>query len=79
VYHVSQYTKQDWADIKRIMIVFIGLPIYWALYYQQNSTWVNQANQMNTDIIWNTPGDLQPSSDLCLARVYFSMERVTML
>ena len=56
-YHLSTYSKADFRDLKRIMLVFLPLPIYWALFYQQNSTWVDQASDMNTTIIWNTPGE----------------------
>ncbi len=55
-YHLSTYSRADFQDLKRIMVVFLPLPIYWALFYQQNSTWVDQAGAMDTTIIWNTPG-----------------------
>jgi hypothetical protein len=44
-------------DLRRIMKVFLPLPIFWALYYQQNSTWVDQGSDMNTTIVWNAPGE----------------------
>ena len=53
--HLSTYSSDDWRDLKKISIIFLPLFIFWALDYQQNSTWVDQADDMNTAIIWNTP------------------------
>jgi hypothetical protein len=55
-YHLGQYSRADFQDLKRILMVFIPLPVYWALFYQQNSTWTDQADDMNTALIWHTPG-----------------------
>jgi hypothetical protein len=40
-------------DVKAVMsalVVFVPLPIFWALYEQQGSTWVIQATEMNFEI-----------------------------
>ncbi len=59
VYHIKQYTQEDWRDVKRILMIFIGLPVYWALFYQQNSTWVNQATEMDLTAVAGTAGMLR--------------------
>jgi dipeptide/tripeptide permease len=38
--------KEDVVEIRHILKVFIPLPLFWALFYQQNSTWVFQAQSM---------------------------------
>lgn len=35
--------RKDLYDIRHILKVYAPLPIFWALFYQQNSTWVFQA------------------------------------
>ena len=64
VYHLSSYSRADWAALKKILVIFSPLPFYWALFYQQNSTWVDQASTMNTAIVWHTPDALASVEDL---------------
>ena len=40
-------TKQLW----RVLTVFIPLPFFWALYEQQGSRWIIQANRMNGKLV----------------------------
>lgn len=47
---VMQTVKRDLGDIRHILKVFAPLPLFWSLFYQQNSTWVFQAQQMNREI-----------------------------
>jgi len=41
---------EDIKAILRLLVVFVPLPIFWALYEQQGSTWVIQATEMNPEI-----------------------------
>eukprot|EP01116_Phalansterium_solitarium_P014349 TRINITY_DN31969_c0_g1_i1.p1 TRINITY_DN31969_c0_g1~~TRINITY_DN31969_c0_g1_i1.p1 ORF type:complete len:387 (+),score=138.46 TRINITY_DN31969_c0_g1_i1:126-1286(+) len=63
-----QRVKRDVVDIKHILKIFIPLPLFYALFYQQNSTWVFQAQDMNREIgpigripRMNIPPDMMPS------------------
>ena len=40
------------------------LIVFWALYYQQNNTWVSQTTQMDMAIIFNIPDALPAFNDL---------------
>jgi dipeptide/tripeptide permease len=58
----------DLADIRHLMWLFVPLPIFWGLFFQQNSTWVFQAQQMDLEIgpigrlpRFSVPPDLMPS------------------
>lgn len=49
-YAETKYNKQMINDVKRfykIFVVFLPLPIFWALYDQQGSRWTAQAQQLN--------------------------------
>lgn len=37
-----------------VLVMFIPVPIFWALYKQQGSRWVFQATRMNGDVGWFT-------------------------
>ncbi|KAG5684395.1 hypothetical protein PVAND_013630 [Polypedilum vanderplanki] len=52
-YAEPKYTKQMINDIKsvlKILLLFLPLPIFWALFDQQGSRWTFQATRMNGDI-----------------------------
>lgn len=38
--------------ILRILIIFIPIPFYWAVYMQQGSRWIFQATRMDGDLGW---------------------------
>ncbi|XP_067636366.1 peptide transporter family 1-like [Eurosta solidaginis] len=56
-YADKKYDHQLIEDIKvlmRILVLFLPLPFYWALFYQQASRWTLQATRMNGDMgSWN--------------------------
>lgn len=41
---------KDTKTVVNILVLFLPLPIYWAVYVQQGSRWVFQATRMNGDI-----------------------------
>ena len=45
--------KNDVKIILRILMIFLPLPLFWALYDQQGSTWTFQAREMNRKLFWN--------------------------
>jgi POT family proton-dependent oligopeptide transporter len=57
--------------------------MFWALYFQQNTYWVTQAQDMNTAIVWHTPDLLGSVNDVMVcamvplfsAFVYPALER----
>lgn len=52
-YSIDKYGKQlvnDIRRLKRIFVLYLALPIYWALHGQKNSRWIFQARQMNGDL-----------------------------
>jgi dipeptide/tripeptide permease len=56
-YSEEKYGPKLVADTKavlNILVMYIPLPIYWALLSQQASRWVFQATRMNGDIGWYT-------------------------
>jgi POT family proton-dependent oligopeptide transporter len=36
----------DWPVVRRIMLIFLPIPIFWALFNQVNTTWVIQGTKM---------------------------------
>jgi proton-dependent oligopeptide transporter, POT family len=38
--------KQSWTTIRGILLIFLPVPIFWALFNQVNTTWVIQAAEM---------------------------------
>lgn len=58
---IDKYGQQLVVDTKillKILILYIPLPVFWALYDQQGSRWAIQATQMR--------GDLGPGADIIL-------------
>lgn len=52
-YAETKYGKQIVADIKsllKILILYVPLPVFWALFDQQGSRWTFQATRMNGEI-----------------------------
>lgn len=52
-YSIDKYGKQlvdDIRTLKRILVLYLPVPIFWTLYEQQGSRWTFQAKQMNGDI-----------------------------
>jgi dipeptide/tripeptide permease len=45
----SQFVK-DLQALLRVLVVYVPVPIFWALFEQQGSTWVIQGTQMNSEI-----------------------------
>ncbi|KAK3927862.1 Peptide transporter family 1 [Frankliniella fusca] len=43
----SQTLRDDIRAVLRVLILFVPMPIFWALYDQQGSKWTFQANNMN--------------------------------
>lgn len=43
------------ASVLRIMSVFIFISVFWALFDQHSSTWIEQARQMNRVVDFSTP------------------------
>ncbi|XP_050301634.1 peptide transporter family 2-like [Anthonomus grandis grandis] len=52
---------KDINAVGRVLLIFLPLPVYFALYYQQHSAWVLQASKMDGDIGFYTilPEQLQ--------------------
>ena len=49
----TKYTPQLVEDVKialRVLVIFIPLPVFWALFDQQGSRWTFQATRMNGQI-----------------------------
>ena len=49
-YSIDKYSAQMITDVKafcRVFLVFLPLPIFWALFDQQGSRWTEQAQQLN--------------------------------
>lgn len=47
------YTPQEVEDAKavlRVLVIFIPLPFFWAVFFQMYSVWIFQARQMNCQI-----------------------------
>lgn len=61
---------EDWAALRRIVVALLPLPVFWALFWQQGSTWVNQASHMNTSIMWHTPDLLVASLESALVCMF---------
>eukprot|EP01090_Pellita_catalonica_P018567 TRINITY_DN6043_c0_g1_i1.p1 TRINITY_DN6043_c0_g1~~TRINITY_DN6043_c0_g1_i1.p1 ORF type:complete len:347 (+),score=41.94 TRINITY_DN6043_c0_g1_i1:44-1042(+) len=54
--------KDDMISVWPIIKIFLVLPIFWSLFYQQNSTWVYQAKEMDLHLgKVKVPPDLMPS------------------
>lgn len=45
---------KDTKTLLNVLVIYIPLPIFWALHMQQSSRWVFQATKMNGDIGWYT-------------------------
>ena len=49
-YSIDKYNAQMISDVKafcKVFLVFLPLPIFWALFDQQGSRWTEQAQQLN--------------------------------
>lgn len=61
---------QTCVDLRHVFRVFVPLPMFFALLYQQSSTWVFQGSNMSLHLVGkvNVPPDLMPSLDdvLCV-------------
>mmetsp|Transcript_1611 Transcript_1611/g.5691 ORF Transcript_1611/g.5691 Transcript_1611/m.5691 type:complete len:531 (-) Transcript_1611:47-1639(-) len=54
--------KEDLESLWRIIPIFSPFPVFWALYFQQSSTWIIQAEEMNLYLgNFYVPPDLMPS------------------
>lgn len=54
--------KEDLESLWRILPIFAPFPVFWALYFQQSSTWIIQADEMNLYLgSFYVPPDLMPS------------------
>lgn len=56
-YSEDKYGSQIVSDTKtvvNILLVYLSLPIYWAVYVQQPSRWTFQAKRMDGDFGWFT-------------------------
>ncbi|ELT88263.1 hypothetical protein CAPTEDRAFT_159070 [Capitella teleta] len=46
-------------SVMKVMVLFIPLPVFWALFDQQGSRWILQAREMDCNIFgWQMPPDL---------------------
>lgn len=74
--------QDTWRDAKTVgplLLMFTPLPVFWALFYQQNSTWVFQAQRMERYLFtWGDtrvviPPDLMPSLEdvVVLVMIFF--------
>ena len=50
----GQKLVNDTKTILNVLVIFIPLPLFWALHAQQASRWVFQATKMNGNIGWYT-------------------------
>jgi POT family proton-dependent oligopeptide transporter len=57
-------TEAEWFDLRCISLVIAPLPVFWALYYQQASTWVMQTRRLDLTLVWNTEDILPAFNDL---------------
>jgi dipeptide/tripeptide permease len=72
-------TVDDARSVFPLLLMFAPLPVFWALFYQQNSTWVFQAQRMDRYLgMWGEtrvviPPDLMPSLEdvVCLIMIFF--------
>lgn len=71
--------KAEVWEIRHILKIFIPLPIFWALFYQQNSTWVFQGQSMDCSVgpigripQFQIPPDIMPSIEdiFCLLLIF---------
>lgn len=46
----DQQTILDTKTVVNILVLYIPMPIYWAVYMQQGSRWIFQAARMNGDV-----------------------------
>lgn len=56
-YSEDKYGSEVVADTKaafNILLVYLSLPLYWAVYVQQPSRWTFQASRMNGDLFFFT-------------------------
>lgn len=51
--HGSKLVAETKA-VARILVLYLPLPIFWAVYMQQGSRWIFQATRMNGDLGWYT-------------------------
>ncbi|XP_020601659.1 solute carrier family 15 member 2-like [Orbicella faveolata] len=50
----DEYEHKEINDIKlllRVLKMYIPLPVFWALFHQQGSSWTLQAEQMDGDLV----------------------------
>jgi len=75
---------RDLYDIRHILRVWAPLPLFWALFYQQNSTWVFQAQQLRREIgpigaipKFTIPPDFMPTfEDIGCVVLIFVFDRI---
>ncbi|XP_065193476.1 solute carrier family 15 member 4-like [Sycon ciliatum] len=59
--------RETLSEIKPVLGVFVPLIVYWSLFFQQNSTWVLQGQEMNCYLgKLKIPPDAMPSFNDCL-------------
>ncbi|XP_066930384.1 solute carrier family 15 member 2-like isoform X2 [Clytia hemisphaerica] len=52
-YAQTKYEKAEIDDVRallRVLVMYIPLPVFWALFHQQGSSWTLQAQQMDGDL-----------------------------
>ncbi len=59
-----QYLKTRVIELLPFVGVFTPLIIFWAIFYQQNSTWILQGTMMNCQLgaLHVPPGELLPAT-----------------
>lgn len=57
----------DTKTVLKVLKIFITIPIFWAVYGQQSSSWIFQANRMNLDLGFYT---LKPDQLIALNPVF---------
>lgn len=72
---VGRYNDDDWRDLRNVLKVFSALPIFWALFFQQNSTWVTQTSKMDMRLIYGTPDALASINDVMVCCMVPAFDR----
>jgi solute carrier family 15 oligopeptide transporter 1 len=78
-YAAVKYDQQlinDSKKVLKILVIFVPIPVYWAVYMQQSSRWIFQANQMNLDLGWFTvKPDQMGSCDLDGTKIFRCIQK----
>eukprot|EP00794_Sanderia_malayensis_P009717 gene9717-10707_t len=49
-YKYSMHEIEDTRALLKVLVLYIPLPVFWALFHQQGSSWTLQAEQMDGDL-----------------------------